>query len=1774
MSTRRLYNTTVNNFNYDETEKLSDQLDRLEYQQNGCELLLKQPKLLDRFFEDSQMNDISLLTQFFQFLIKSMKKSRENAVKLILRLPNSDLLKFTYAYLRPLSSTNEKEKNLLEKFVPIVSEILQRLLEIHPFCWEQLNSLGIFDRLELYTQKTSDENIHLQVTELISCVDNLREEYKRKNKKIKSKVQNDLEPDEPPPNDFHELSIYPTLDEIFQQQIPYLRKNITSGQYQNGTHYLDIHFRLLREDFLHPLREAICQYMGDDNRNVSFQNANVRLYRNTILKSTICSHIGILFSMQIDMRTLPKSISWRNSRRLIYGNLLAATFDDFATSCFLLTVEDRSNIDQDGTISVRCQKELCGYQLMKTPPGTSFTLLETTSYFEAYRPILQALQNIKEDRLPLEKYLLHCDTDVSLPDYFEEKSKIDFQPLLIKNAKDYGELHDQLSDVKDLTTWPNAQQLGLDDSQYKALQLALTKAVALIQGPPGCGKTFLGVRLAELFYHNRERITGCNRPILMICYTNHALDQFLSTIIQKLHPKSGEIVRVGGRSTNPEIEPFLIQKLRQQRRNVRVENKELSDKYEIIKIIKKQLDNCEEKYYNCSQEILDITQLLRVMNRNQFLSIIEPILSKLDIFNNHWKSSKCGIDCKSDDSDESDSDSEKNDESLSWEEKMEADKNRTNCHKLNKLSKNDQNKMNQLFIQWLTSKQSHSIINQIEEHNEDDDVDDDDDGGGEFQKPRKRGRKKNEAKATVLKDTLNDLFLQTTTTTTNSTNMNEENQINIEDDEEETKRLDNVDHVAIPFKFPSQTNEKEKKQINTEQLEFMQRLLYNRTALLSDDAVNNITDLWSRSIGKEQRQALYRYWLCKYVQLLTEEWYNLNEQYDENYQLMQNLWLTNDRLYMNDAFIIAMTTHCASRYQKVLKEIAPRICIVEEAAEVFESHIITAIGERIEHLILIGDHVQLRPSPNVYTLAKQFNLDVSLFERLIKNQMPSVQLCVQHRSIPMISSLTHHFYDISILNHESVLNRPSIKGVNHPLYFIDHQNFEENVADGSSKRNIHESDYVIQLANYLIQQGYDKKDITILTTYMGQRQRIQKTISQQFKHLQGIHITVVDNFQGEENRIILLSLVRSNADQRLGYIAVDNRICVALSRAQNGLYVIGNFHLLVEHNETWKIIINKIKQLKLIGTGLPIHCINHRDNQIICQHPNDFLKRPLGGCGLQCETRLSCGHQCPLKCHSTSHDTVVCHKTCQKKYNDCDHQCGQKCHPTAECLPCSEMIKLKMPNCEHISDIPCFMTKTNQLECAVQVSYTCSIGHKVQVRCCDLRNEMLKDRLCIHPCDATLECGHICKGTCSTCHQKRFHYPCDQQELIVYMCGHSRQQRCHELGPRCTQPYIKICDHKDIPDIPFRSPKCAIYQCNRYCLNNCKHNRCSERCKNECDRLPCSSKCTRRLHDGHYCFGVCGEPCIACLNCRETELPDEIRAAINGRNKRNISFVELECGHLITTDKLDEHAQKFEQENFLPNEFMHVEYPRCPKCQYPLVKCKRYSTLIKKIHGRLDKFYSGTETLLVDTLRQRRDSDNNRQKKLCDLFIHVVGLFQNLKKQVSTERDKILEAVYEHVKKNDSLFLTRQQWLDLEHEYNRLVFIDRFKTLKEALTNGFNQSEIQTLNDNLFGPNQFTQSICQKCKTLLYYADDDNDIWQTILPDQLKWDEYEKDQHICDRKWMMCSKGHLMWVKDITEQLTCLQCQSNDNGNARIGMPHRIATPPLRRGGYRRSYRR
>ena len=83
----------------------------------------------------------------------------------------------------------------------------------------------------------------------------------------------------------------------------------------------------------------------------------------------------------------------------------------------------------------------------------------------------------------------------------------------------------------DLSTWPDGDVIGLNESQYKAFRSALQREFAVIQGPPGTGKTYLGLKIAHTLLDNnhlwKEADDEKSCPILMLAYTNHALDSFL-----------------------------------------------------------------------------------------------------------------------------------------------------------------------------------------------------------------------------------------------------------------------------------------------------------------------------------------------------------------------------------------------------------------------------------------------------------------------------------------------------------------------------------------------------------------------------------------------------------------------------------------------------------------------------------------------------------------------------------------------------------------------------------------------------------------------------------------------------------------------------------------------------------------------------------------------------------------------------------------------------------------------------------------------------------------------------------------------------------------------------------------------------------------------------------------------------------------------------------------------------------------------------------------------
>lgn len=88
--------------------------------------------------------------------------------------------------------------------------------------------------------------------------------------------------------------------------------------------------------------------------------------------------------------------------------------------------------------------------------------------------------------------------------------------------------------------------------------------------------------------------------------------------------------------------------------------------------------------------------------------------------------------------------------------------------------------------------------------------------------------------------------------------------------------------------------------------------------------------------------------------------------------------------------------------------------------------------------------------------------------------------------------------------------------------------------------------------------------------------------------LYSLNASTVDSFQGLEAKVILLSLVRSNSEQQIGFLAQPNRICVALSRAKHGMYIIGNLTLLSQCSPTWAKIQEKLIQLNALGAEFPI----------------------------------------------------------------------------------------------------------------------------------------------------------------------------------------------------------------------------------------------------------------------------------------------------------------------------------------------------------------------------------------------------------------------------------------------------------------------------------------------------------------------------------------------------------------------------------------------------------
>ncbi|TVY89198.1 Helicase required for RNAi-mediated heterochromatin assembly [Lachnellula willkommii] len=394
--------------------------------------------------------------------------------------------------------------------------------------------------------------------------------------------------------------------------------------------------------------------------------------------------------------------------------------------------------------------------------------------------------------------------------------------------------------------------------------------------------------------------------------------------------------------------------------------------------------------------------------------------------------------------------------------------------------------------------------------------------------------------------------------------------------------------------------------------------------------------------------------------------------------------------------LIGCTTTGLSKYRGLLAAVQPRTLLIEEAAETKEGTIIAGMIETLQHLILVGDHQQLQANCNVKALEEApYHMNISMFERLVRNSIGFVMLNEQRRMVPNIRKLLTlepiPFYE-NLQDHRSVLdrkdNRPLVPGMgDRDVHFFSH-NWPECRNPDSSRYNPDEAQMIAGAFKHLILNGTEASKITVLTFYNGQRKRIVQELKNTpgLEHVTYFNVFTVDSFQGEENDIILLSLVRSNEHLSIGFLDNKNRLVVALSRARRGLYIFGNAltltaaesnELVIGRDPLWDPLLQHLKRQRQFkyGAGFPITCIRHGKTIEIAE-PQDWALNA-GGCNAKCDAILPCGHFCTYNCHSFPESDVPCREACPLQL-PCGHGCSRFCYEACTCDQCTPVIQTEL----------------------------------------------------------------------------------------------------------------------------------------------------------------------------------------------------------------------------------------------------------------------------------------------------------------------------------------------------------------------------------------------------------------------------------------------------------------------------------------------------------------
>ncbi|KAJ7091139.1 hypothetical protein C8R44DRAFT_817142 [Mycena epipterygia] len=1461
-------------------------------------------------------------------------------------------------------------------------------------------------------------------------------------------------------NDFPDIAdirIAPTHDELVSRLSPFLPGNFRDAPHhlpaESMERLLDIQFRLLREELTAPLRTSV-QLVREDlasappgttilsqllkSRGGKYRGHTegqdqvmFNVYTNVAFSPLVPNWRGLSVGLTVDAppgrarqaQSRSRAAFWEGTsgKRLIQGGLVALVWQsgnvvDVHLGILASSLKDLvdSARKSDARVSVRVvffdpEVEVRILNTLKNPDlaatGTK-VLVEAPVMFEAIRPFLEALR-VEPESLPFAQYLVHRSRDflasqsINPPLYALVPG---FTYQLASLFPPEAGIDDLKLDVSDPTSIAFARaQLRtsrLDASQCEAVIDTLTRELAMIQGPPGTGKSYTGVEILRVLLANKVR------PILMIAFTNHALDHMLTSVLDA--GITNKVVRLGSRSADEKISQYSMENIEAVAGKSR-SNRSIGQHYRELKIVEEEINRLMKAFVQVKVSSKEFENYLGIQYAEHFehlyvcppswITTLRAVFGDDEDEDSGWTRAGKGGKAEMED----------NSMYAYWRSGRDLDfLDTSSIHQAESEQRREsQNRFSALHEEQPADSPDLDVEPADEEvQEESDESSDDEDIDEESWQQEWPMSDKDDADHPIERTNPEPLIsIRSSTPLPQS----------------------RAEQISPRAPFPVQVAD-----------------LSNPTAFFGGpipvipdwnrplDVLLSEGTMWSFS--RRERDRLHAYWSAQIRERLHEDqlqdFQSLRRKHEDVQKKYNQARDEIKRQLLNDIDIVGCTTTGAAKLTSLLKSLYPRVMLVEEAGQVLEAHVLGSLVPSVEHLILIGDPLQLRPTLNNYSLSMDnkrgrqlYRFDMSLMERLATNGLAMSQINVQRRMRPTISTLIRNALYPALQDHELVHRYPDVRGFSKNVFFFSHAHREnEGGEESASKYNIFEVNMIKDLVLYLLRQGVysEEGDIVVLCAYLGQLARVRDALGNevaviidgrdkenlaeqeeenledhsddpQIEHVQvtkRVRLRTIDNYQGEEAKIVILSTVR-NAGSRdedsdgykrptIGFLTSENRTNVALSRAKEGLFILGNASQLASRSKMWRDVIEELENADCVGNAFPVSCHRHPDTVELVSQPGKLpLFAPDGGCLKPCNYRLKCGHVCHYKCHpdNPQHIAISCPQPCRRLCAR-GHPCPKEC--SDDCGKCMFMIRdVELPCGHRVPSIECHrLDNLDQVFCTTLVTQnlpTCE--HSVQMRCSLDPSEAL----CTNLCGGTMTCcGRPCNAKCHQCQGVNAPGPgpivrVQHQEHLCQkplFCAHSCSKPCsrdHECATACQEQCRQECSHSRCNS--YCSTPCS--PCMKDCTWVCPHQKCPVPCGSVCARLPCDQPCPNSLGCGHQCPSVCGENCAIqiCPICATDTVKQNVVDFLLYRKLEDIeptagTLDELlitlpKCGHVFTVETLDGHCG---MQNFYTREGAEGKWrglrspddskgkarapPVCPTCRAAITS-PRYGRVFK-----------------------------------------------------------------------------------------------------------------------------------------------------------------------------------------------------------------------------------